>query len=129
MKKQLGILTVISLLCSACATDGTLATGGNTQATTAQQLGVTAIKIAINAKCTTEINNQPAWQIVSRTMTAEQQQTVQSNVCGCVSDKALENITAVDLATAAIDPTARATIVSHAVTRTLNQCVAETLKR
>ena len=128
MKKQLGILTVISLLCSACATDGTLATGGNTQATTAQQLGVTAIKIAINAKCTTELDNQPAWKMMSRAMTTEQQQTVQTNICGCVSDKAPENITAVDLATAAIDPAARATIVNNAVTRTLNQCVSEALK-
>ncbi|WP_111892567.1 hypothetical protein [Acinetobacter sp. MB5] len=128
MKKSFGVLCALTMLCSACATDGTLVTG-DSQTGTAQQLGMTAIKIAINAKCTTEINNQPAWQIMSRAMTTEQQQTVQNNVCGCVSDKAPENITAVDLATAAIDPTARATIVSNAVTRTLNQCVAETLKR
>ena len=129
MKKLLAVLAPIALALSACTTTTGTTTGTTTAPTATQQLGMTAIKIAINAKCTTEINNQPAWQIVSRTMTAEQQQTVQSNVCGCVSDKALENITAVDLATAAIDPTARATIVSHAVTRTLNQCVAETLKR
>lgn len=127
MKKTFGALCAMAMLCSACATDGTLATGDNQ--TTAQQLGMTAIKIAINAKCTTELNNQPAWQVMSRAMTTEQQQTVQSNICGCVSDKAPENITAVDLATAAIDPTARATIVSNAVTRTLNQCVAEALKK
>lgn len=126
MKKTFGALCAIAILSSGCATDGTLATGTNQAA--AQQLGVTAIKIAINAKCTTELDNQPAWKMMSRAMTTEQQQTVQTNICGCVSDKAPENITAVDLATAAIDPAARATIVNNAVTRTLNQCVAEALK-
>lgn len=126
MKKTFGALCAIAILSSGCATDGTLVTGTN-QAT-AQQLGMTAIKIAINAKCTTELDNQPAWKMMSRAMTTEQQQTVQTNICGCVSDKAPENITAVDLATAAIDPAARATIVNNAVTRTLNQCVAEVLK-
>lgn len=126
MKKYFGLMC-LTLLCGGCATDGTLATG--TQQGAAQQLGMTAIKIAINAKCTTELNKQPAWQVMSRAMTTEQQQTVQTNVCGCVSDKAPQNITAVDLATAAIDPAARATIVSNAVTRTLSQCVAETLKQ
>ncbi len=64
--------------------------------TTTQQLGTAALKIAINAKCT-----------------------------GCVSEKAPQNITAVDVATAAIDPAARTTIISNAVTKTINACVAE----
>lgn len=42
-----------------------------------------------------------------------------------MSEKAPQNVTAVDLATAAIDATARATIVGNVVANTINACVAE----
>lgn len=126
MKKTVWLLAPVALFLTACAT--TDYEGGNaTASTTTQQLGAAAIKVAVNAKCTTELNNQPAWQTITRTMTAEQKQAIQTDICGCVSDKAPQNITTVDLATAAIDPAARATIVSNAVTKTINACVAEAL--
>lgn len=37
-------------------------------------------------------------------MTAEKQQGIESDICSCVSDKAPQSVTAVDLATAALDP-------------------------
>jgi len=95
---------------------------------TTQQLGNTALKIAINAKCTTELNNTAAWQTATKLMTATQKQNIQSEICGCVSEKAPQSVTAVDLATAAIDPAARNTIVTNAVTKTINACVAEAVK-
>ena len=55
-------------------------------------------------------------------------QNIQSEICGCVSEKAPQSVTAVDLATAAIDPAARNTIVTNAVTKTINACVAEAVK-
>lgn len=45
-----------------------------------------------------------------------------------MSEKAPQSVSAVDLATAALDPQARATIVSNAVTKTINACVAEAMK-
>ena len=131
MKKNLLILAPFAFLLSACATDGTMNGGMGTASpygAQAEQLGMTAIKIAVNAKCTTEINQLPAWKMISKTLTSDQQQTIQTNVCGCVSDKAPESVTAVDLATAALDPAARTTIVTNAVSRTIDQCVAEALK-
>lgn len=132
MKKGLFLFAPLAFILSACATDGTMngATGTTSSGygSTAQQLGMTAIKIAVNAKYTTELNQLPAWKMVSKTLTSDQQQTVQSNICDCVSDKAPESVTAVDLATAALDPAARTTIASNAVSRTINQCVAEALK-
>lgn len=128
MKKNLLILAPFAFLLSACATDGTMNGGMGTAGAQAEQLGMTAIKIAVNAKCTTEINQLPAWKMISKTLTSDQQQTIQTNVCGCVSDKAPESVTAVDLATAALDPAARTTIVTNAVSRTIDQCVAEALK-
>ncbi|MEG2433336.1 MAG: hypothetical protein RSB25_16990, partial [Acinetobacter sp.] len=104
----------------ACAT-----TGSPETQTTTQQLGGAALKIAINAKCTTELNNIPAWQTATRLMTTTQKQNIQTEICGCVSEKAPQSVTAVDLATAAIDPAARATIVGNVVAKTINACLAE----
>ena len=126
MKKLIAVLAPLALVLSACATtDGT---GGSAMQTTGQQLGMTALKIGINAKCTTELNSLPAWKTATRVMTDEQKTNVQGQICGCVSEKAPQSVTAVDLATAAIDPQARATIVSNVVTKTINQCVAEAIK-
>ncbi len=128
MKKLLAVLAPIALALSACTTTTGTPTGTTTAPTATQQLGMTAIKIAINAKCVTELNNIPAWHTATRVMTTTQKQNVQAEICGCVSEKAPQNVTAVDLATAAIDPAARATIVSNAVSRTINACVAEAVR-
>lgn len=128
MKKLIAVLAPLALVLTACvATDTTTGTTSTTQSAT-QQLGTAAIKIAINAKCTTELNNIPAWQNATKLMTATQKQNIQTEICGCVSDKAPQSVTAVDLATAAIDPAARNAIVSNAVTKTINACVAEAVK-
>lgn len=126
MKKLLAMLAPFALVLSACAT--TDSTGTSNTGTTSQQLGSAALKIAINAKCTTELNNLPAWQTATKVMTADQKTNVQSEICGCVSEKAPQSVTAVDLATAALDPNARAVIVSNAVTKTINACVAEAVQ-
>ena len=128
MKKLLAVLAPIALVLSACTTTTGTTTGTTTAPTATQQLGMAAIKIAINAKCVTELNNIPAWHTATRVMTPTQKQNVQAEICGCVIEKAPQNVTAVDLATAAIDPAARATIVSNAVSRTINACVAEAVR-
>ena len=115
----------VILVLTACATTETT----NTTATTTQQVGMAAMKIAINAKCTTELNNTPAWKAATQQMTAEQKQSIQTDICGCVSDKAPQNVTTVDLATAAIDPAARATIVNNIVTKTIQTCVSEAVNK
>lgn len=121
MKKLLAFAAPLALVLSACTTSGT----GTTTQTTGQQLGTAALQVAINAKCTTELNNIPAWQNATRYMTTTQKQNIQTEICGCVSEKAPQNITTVDVATAAIDPAARATIVNNVVAKTINACVAE----
>ena len=122
----MAMLAPLALTLTACATMDS--TGTSSAGTTTQQLGTVALKIAINAKCTTELNNLPAWKTATRLMTPDQKTNVQGEICGCVSDKAPQSLTAVDLATAALDPAARATIVSNAVTKTINACVAEAVR-
>lgn len=125
MNKLFAAVALISLGLTACATTDSTGTAAST---TTQQLGMVAMKVAINAKCTTELNSLPAWKTATRVMTDEQKTNVQGQICGCVSEKAPQSVTAVDLATAAIDPQARATIVSNVVTKTINECVAEAIK-
>lgn len=125
MKKLIAVLAPLTLALTACVATGT--TTGTTEPSTTQQLGTAALKIAINAKCTTELNNIAAWQTATKVMTETQKTDIQSEICGCVSEKAPQSVTAVDLATAAIDPAARNTIVSNAVTKTINACVAEAM--
>ena len=124
MKKLIAVLVPLTLALTACVSTNTTTGTAGMQSTT-QQLGNTALKIAINAKCTTELNNLPAWKTATKFMTADQKTDIQTEICGCVSEKAPQNITAVDVATAAIDPAARTTIISNAVTKTINACVAE----
>ena len=125
MKKLLLIAAPLALVLSGC-----VAPNGTSPVTiTSQQLGMAALKIAVNAKCLNEINTLPAWKTATRYMTADQRDNIQTSVCGCVSDKAPNSVTAVELATAAIDPSARATIVNQVVSQTVNACVAETLKK
>ena len=125
MKKLIAVLAPLALVLSACTTIDSI---GNTSPSLTQTLGTAALQIAINSKCTTELNNLPAWKTATVLMTETQKTNIQSEICGCVSEKAPQSVTAVDLATAAIDPAARATIVSNAVSKTINACVAEAVK-
>lgn len=127
VKKLLAVLAPMALVLSACATMDT--TGTNSTPSTTQQLGTAALKIAVNAKCTTELNNLAAWKTATQFMTATQKEEVQSEICGCVSEKAPQSVSAMDLATAALDPAARTTIVTNAVTKTINACVAEAVAK
>lgn len=69
VKKMIAVLAPLALILSACTTTD-MATTNTT--TTSQQLGTAALKIAINAKCTTELNNLPAWKTATKFMTADQ---------------------------------------------------------
>jgi hypothetical protein len=117
-------LAPVLLALTACVSTDT-----TTTTATPQQVGMAAMKIAINSKCIAELNNTPAWNTATKLMTAEQKQSIQTDICGCVSEKAPQNVTTVDLATAAIDPTARATIVTNVVTKTIQSCVAEAVNK
>ena len=129
MKKLLAVLAPIALALSACTTTTGTTTGTTTAPTATQQLGMTAIKIAINAKCVTELNNIPAWHTATRVMTTTQKQNVQAEICGCVSEKAPYSVTAADLANATFDPNARAAMVGQVVSKTVTACVNETFQQ
>lgn len=123
MKKLFVVLPMLFALNACVVTDPQSPAG------TAQQLGVAGLKVAVNVKCLNEINNLPAWKTATRYMTTEQRNDIQTNVCTCVSNKAPNSVTAIELATVAIDPSARTTIANQVVSQTINACVTETLQQ
>ena len=112
-----------------CAsTTGTGVMDANSTIGTANNVGMAIFKAAVNQQCQTQLQNNQYWRLGSVLMTSDKQAEVASNVCSCVSEKAPQSVTIVDLTTAAVDPTARNVIVARAVSNTLQQCVGEFVK-
>lgn len=129
MKKLAAVLAPMAFVLTACVTtDGTIGTTGSTAATTANGLAMAEVKVGVQAKCVTEINNNTYWKTASKLMTETQQTELQNEVCSCVAEKATTSVTAADLVIAAMDKTSQATLVTKVVSSTLNACVVETLK-
>ena len=110
------------------STTGSGVMDANSTIGTANNVGMAIFKAAVNQQCQTQLQNNQYWRLGSVLMTSEKQAEVASNVCGCVSEKAPQSVTIVDLTTAAVDPTARNVIVARAVSNTLQQCVGEFVK-
>lgn len=126
MKKVLLAVAAISMSLAACTT--TTGTSTGTTAGTAAAIGSNIFKAAVDNQCRTELNSNNAWRAIALTMTADQQTAMETKICSCVSEKAPQNVTAVDLATAAVDQNARAQIVANTVAKTLTACYSEFVK-
>ena len=110
-----------------CTTTGSNATAGNAVGT-ATDIGMNVFKAAIDNQCLTEIEKQNLWRIASVAMTPEQKEAIQSNVCGCVSEQAPQQVTIIELGNAAIDPQYRAQLVTRVVAKSLQSCYASFTK-
>ena len=132
--KRLSLRSAVAVIGAALAlggcasTTGTGVMDGNSTIGTANNVGMAIFKAAVNQQCQTQLQNNQYWRLGSVLMTSEKQAEVASNVCSCVSEKAPQSVTIVDLTTAAVDPTARNVIVARAVSNTLQQCVGEFVK-
>lgn len=124
MKKLLLALAPLSLALTACVTTPT----NTTNTTNGNSLAVAAIKVGVQAKCIVEVNNNSYWNSASKLLTAAQKQELQTQVCGCVGEKATSSVSAAEVLVAAMDKTSQASLISKVVTNTLNACVIETFK-
>ena len=118
MKKLICLLPAVLL--AACATDGSM----NPTATTANNIGMAVFQSAVDQTCRTQLNNRTEYKVLTSVLTADKKQDVENQVCGCVSTEASKNVTMVELAQAAIDPNARATLITNTVNNTLSTCVS-----
>lgn len=131
MKKLVAVLAPLALFISACTTTGTTTVPTETTTTPSMTSGLAtaAVKIGVQAKCAVEIDKNTAWQTAATVFSAEQQQTLKTNVCSCVADKVTTSVTAAELVVAAMDKTSQANLITKVVTNSLNTCVVETAKQ
>lgn len=126
-------MLALTLGLTACAntTGTTTGTTGTTVANglnTATNIGTNVFKFAVDQKCRTELQANNAWRLLAATMTATKQSEMETSICGCVSEKAPQSVTVVELTQAATDPTARTKIVANAVAKTFSACYGEIVK-
>lgn len=129
MKKRFAsALLLATFALTGCATtDGANNTTGNAIGT-ANEIGMSVFKSAIDNQCRSQIEKQSAWRIASVAMTETQQEAVKSNVCGCVSEQAPQQVTLVELGNAAIDSQYRTQLVAKVVAKSLQSCYASFTK-
>lgn len=120
--KKLLLIPAFAVALSGCATTST-----DSGATTVG-FGKTLLKVAVDTKCRTELNNNSIWNAAKIVLSSAQQEQIQSNVCTCVSDYAVDNVSVNQLAAAAIDETTRAQLIGNLVTDSLTQCYSQALK-
>lgn len=123
MKKRFAsaLLLATFTLAGCATTDGTNNNAGNAIGT-ANEIGMNVFKSAIDNQCRSQIEKQNAWRIASVAMTETQQESVKSNVCGCVSEQAPQQVTLVELGNAAIDSQYRTQLVAKVVAKSLQSC-------
>lgn len=123
MKKRFAsaLLLATFTLAGCATTDGANNNAGNAIGT-ANEIGMNVFKSAIDNQCRSQIEQQSAWRIASVAMTEKQQEAVKSNVCGCVSEQAPQQVTLVELGNAAIDPQYRTQLVAKVVAKSLQSC-------
>ena len=121
------ILAIFSI--SGCSTTGnTLPNNTDDIVQTTTQLGMNVLKVAIDNKCRSELEQQNAWRIAKIAMSSEQAEAVQSKVCGCVSEQAPQHLSIVDMTNAAIDPQYRTQVVTKVVSQSLQSCYSRSIQ-
>lgn len=128
--KTLKLMTLFApmLVLAGCASTGGVAIDPTTAIGTATSVGTAVFQTAVDQRCRSELANNQYYKLASVAMTDQQKTTLQDNVCGCVSQNALQNVNIVDLATAATNNTARTQLVTKAVAGTLQTCVGQVIK-
>lgn len=125
---QLASIFAPILLLAGCASTGGMAIDPTTAIGTASNVGTAIFQTAVDQKCRSELTGNQYYKVASLAMTDTQKTALQDNICGCVSQNALQNVNIVDLATAATNNTARTQLVTKAVAGTLQTCVGQVIK-
>lgn len=129
MKKYLASTVILATFALAgCTTTGGVNSNTGNAIGTANEIGMNVFKAAIDNQCRRQIEKQNAWRIASVAMTETQQEAVKSNVCGCVSEQAPQQVTLVELGNAAIDSQYRTQLVAKVVAKSLQSCYASFTK-
>ncbi|OOR91541.1 hypothetical protein B0181_03020 [Moraxella caviae] len=115
--KTLAVGALASTLLAGCAS-----TTGNEGAS---GIAASIFKQAVDHQCRSQLNANQTYKVVTSFMGSESKAKLESEVCGCVSEKAPQSVSLNEVAQAALDSNARTQIVGKAVSNTLQACVAQ----
>ena len=87
----------------------------------------TALKPVIEYQCKTELQATKVWKTASIFLTEDEQQKSLSQVCGCVSEHATDDVSVKELIHALFDEQAKNELVSKAITNSVRGCVVKAL--
>lgn len=118
------LATLILTSCSTTGVNNTAAGNINNGINTANNIGMNILKTAIDNKCRSELSQHNAWRIAQLAMTQNQEEALQTKICGCVSEQAPQHVTFNDMAQATIDPQYRSKLATKVVLKSLQSCYA-----
>ena len=96
--------------------------------TTAASLTQKMLRPVIAYQCQQELKDSKVWSAASWLMSAQQKQTHQDRICGCVSQHAMNDMDAKDVALAVINEDEKNRLVRQAVMNSLKGCIAEAVR-
>ena len=99
----------------------------NVSASAAPSMTQKMLKPVISYQCQQELKASKVWKAASWVMSAEQQKSNQDSICGCVSEHAMDEMGAKDLALAFVNEAEKDKLVRKAVTNSLKGCVAQAI--
>ncbi len=92
-----------------------------------QSLSQKMLKPVIEYQCGQELNASKVWKGAAMFMNAQQKKDNQIAICECVSNHAMDNMSAKDLMTAAMNETEKNKLISKAVLNSLRGCAQQAL--
>ena len=118
---------VAALALTSCSTTGVnnnAAGNINNGINTANNIGMNIFKTAIDNKCRSELSQHNAWRIARVAMSQNQEEALQTKICGCVSEQAPQHVSLNDVAKATIDTQYRSQLATKVVIKSLQSCYA-----
>lgn len=94
-------------------------------AVAAPSLTQKVLKPVIAYQCQQELKESKVWKAASWLMTAEQKQSNRDSICGCVSEHAMNEMGAKDVALALVNEAEKDKLVRKAVVNSLKGCMAQ----
>ncbi|OAL81681.1 hypothetical protein AY606_02835 [Acinetobacter sp. SFB] len=119
LKKSLCWLAVIALLIGCVSVFVT-----DKNSTLMQKM----LKPVVEQACKSELNDSKIWQSAALFMSSERQNSVQKQICGCVSENALNAVSAKDLVMASFNEEVKNSLIKQAVLNSVKGCVQDALK-
>jgi hypothetical protein len=94
-------------------------------ASAAPSLTQKMLKPVIAYQCQQELQQSKIWKAASWLMSVEQKQSHQDSICGCVSEHAMNDMSAKDVALALVNEAEKDKLVRKAVVNSLKGCMAQ----